>query len=97
MNGRFEVRRAELLAQAQVPVEDWEGVTERLETFVEPPSEHGDCRLNCLTPTPTAWARRGITTYVRTHADGVVVKRLNRQSPCSVADRVGAANRHADR
>ena len=36
MDGRFEVRRAELLAQAQVSMEDWDGVTERLETFVEP-------------------------------------------------------------
>ena len=36
MDGRFEVRRAELLAQAQVSAEDWDGVTERLETFVEP-------------------------------------------------------------
>ena len=36
MDGRFEVRRAELLSQAQVSVEDWKGVTERLETFVEP-------------------------------------------------------------
>ena len=34
--GRLEVWRAELLAQAQVSVEDWDGATERLETFVEP-------------------------------------------------------------
>ena len=36
MDGRFEVRREELLAQAQVSAEDWDGVTERLEAFVEP-------------------------------------------------------------
>ncbi len=36
MDGRFEVRRAELLAQAQVSVEDWDGASQRLETFVEP-------------------------------------------------------------
>ena len=33
---------------------------------VNRPSELGECRFNCLTPTPTAWARRGITTYART-------------------------------
>lgn len=36
MDGRFEVRRAELLAQTRVSVEDWKGATQRLETFVEP-------------------------------------------------------------
>ena len=36
MDGRFEVRREELLAQAQVSAEDWDGVTERLEAFVNP-------------------------------------------------------------
>ena len=36
MEGRFEVRREELLALAQVSVEDWDGVTERLEAFVQP-------------------------------------------------------------
>lgn len=36
MDGRFEVRRQELLAQACVSVEDWEAVVTRLETFVEP-------------------------------------------------------------
>ena len=36
MDGRFEVRREELLAQAQVSAEDWDGVTERLEAFVKP-------------------------------------------------------------
>lgn len=36
MDGRFEVRRAELLAQTQVSVEDWDGATELLETFDEP-------------------------------------------------------------
>lgn len=36
MDGRFEVRRKELLSQAQVSIEDWTGVSARLETFVEP-------------------------------------------------------------
>ena len=36
MDGRFEVRREKLLAQAQVSAEDWDGVTERLEAFVKP-------------------------------------------------------------
>ena len=36
MEGRFAVRREELLAQAQVSAEDWDGVTERLEAFVKP-------------------------------------------------------------
>ena len=36
MDGRFAVRREELLAQAQVSAEDWDGVTERLEAFVKP-------------------------------------------------------------
>ena len=35
MDGRFEVRREELLSQAQVSAEDWSGVSARLETFVE--------------------------------------------------------------
>lgn len=36
MDGRFEARREELLAQACVSVKDWEAVVARLETFVEP-------------------------------------------------------------
>ena len=36
MDGRFEARRAELLAQAQVSAGDWFEVTSRLETFVLP-------------------------------------------------------------
>ena len=36
MDGRFEVRREELLAQARVSAEDWESVSARLEAFVEP-------------------------------------------------------------
>lgn len=36
MDGRFEIRREELLAQARVSAQDWVGVSERLETFVEP-------------------------------------------------------------
>ena len=36
MQGRFEARRAELLAQAQVSAGDWVEVTARLETFVLP-------------------------------------------------------------
>jgi len=36
MDGRFEVRREELLAQARVSAEDWASVSARLETFVEP-------------------------------------------------------------
>ena len=36
MDGRFEVRREELLAQAQVSAEDWGEVSARLETFVWP-------------------------------------------------------------
>ena len=52
----------------------------------------GDCRLNCLTPTPTAWTRRGITTYIRAHADGVAVNRILRQSPCLVNVSLGKAD-----
>jgi hypothetical protein len=36
MDGRFEVRREELLAQARVSAEDWASVSARLEAFVEP-------------------------------------------------------------
>jgi len=36
MDGRFEVRREELLAHARVSAEDWASVSARLETFVEP-------------------------------------------------------------
>ena len=36
MDGRFEARRGELLAQACVSVKDWEEVVARLEAFVEP-------------------------------------------------------------
>ena len=36
MDGRFEVRREELLAQARVSAEDWTSVSARLEVFVEP-------------------------------------------------------------
>ncbi len=36
MDGRCEVRREELLAQTRVSAEDWVGVSERLEQFVEP-------------------------------------------------------------
>ena len=36
MDGRFEARRDELLAQAQVSPEDWSGVIARLESFVKP-------------------------------------------------------------
>ena len=36
MDGRFEVRRDELLAQARVSAEDWASVSDRLEKFVEP-------------------------------------------------------------
>ena len=36
MDGRFEVRREELLAQARVSAEDWSGMMARLETFVAP-------------------------------------------------------------
>lgn len=36
MDGRFEVRRQELLAQTGVSVEDWEGVVTRLKVFAEP-------------------------------------------------------------
>ena len=36
MDGRFEARREELLAQACVSVKDWEEVVARLEAFVEP-------------------------------------------------------------
>ena len=36
MDGRFEVRREELLAQARVSAEDWSGMMARLETFVVP-------------------------------------------------------------
>ena len=36
MDGRFEVRREELLTQTRVLAEDWVGVSERLEQFVEP-------------------------------------------------------------
>lgn len=36
MDGRFDARRDELLAQAQVSPEDWSAVPARLESFVEP-------------------------------------------------------------
>ena len=36
MEGRFAVRREELLAQARVSAEDWSETTARLETFVAP-------------------------------------------------------------
>ena len=36
MDGRFEVRREELLAQTRVSAEDWSGMMARLETFVAP-------------------------------------------------------------
>ena len=51
-----------------------------------------DCRPTCLTATPSAWERRGITTDTRAHADGVAVKQLLRKALRPTAREHIAAN-----